>query len=357
MPADVAAPLIKAFRHGAILGLGQVKSPRPQAGTLPPAAPVPARPVGRRAPIHHRPAHPPTSNQAERDLRPAKTEQKISGRLRSEQVTRHRYAIRGYISTARHGQNAMTARRDALTGSPWTPPLPDPPSAVASAVLQPSSASSESSCAMSPAEPTVNPGEPSHEGTAPPPPGSAGPAAGWRPLEPPLIAVDPAFALDRWRPADSAALRRMDLDPDTARFFGYTVEQARALPDSHYDGDGRARASLWAWRAGRELNLAIRRHSDGEAAGWVELRLAGSEAEVSYNVTAELRGQGIASRALQAFLTWAAQQIGLRRAHLACRIDNLASRRVAEKCGFALLGQQGEEYQFRRDLDPAERPI
>jgi len=30
---------------------------------------------------------------------------------------------------------------------------------------------------------------------------------------------------------------------------------------------------------------------------------------------------------------------------------------VAEKCGFVLLGQQGEEYQFRRDLDPAERPI
>jgi hypothetical protein len=30
---------------------------------------------------------PPTSNQAERDLRPARTQQKISGRLRSEQVT------------------------------------------------------------------------------------------------------------------------------------------------------------------------------------------------------------------------------------------------------------------------------
>jgi hypothetical protein len=29
---------------------------------------------------------------------------------------------------------------------------------------------------------------------------------------------------------------------------------------------------------------------------------------------------------------------------------------VAEKCGFVLLGQQGEEYQFRRDLSP-KRPI
>jgi transposase len=68
---------------------------------------------------------PPTSNQAERDLRPAKTQQKISGRLRSETAARNRYAIRGYIDTARkHGADVMTAIRDALTGNPWMPPIP-----------------------------------------------------------------------------------------------------------------------------------------------------------------------------------------------------------------------------------------
>ena len=46
-------------------------------------------------------AIPPTSNQAERDLRPAKTQQKISGRLRSETNTRHRYAIRGRCRSPR----------------------------------------------------------------------------------------------------------------------------------------------------------------------------------------------------------------------------------------------------------------
>lgn len=66
---------------------------------------------------------PPTSNQAERDLRPAKTQQKISGRLRSEDVTVHRYAIRGYISTAaKHSADIITVLRDALAGKPWMPP-------------------------------------------------------------------------------------------------------------------------------------------------------------------------------------------------------------------------------------------
>ena len=69
---------------------------------------------------------PPASKQAERDLRPAKTQDKISGRLRSEAATRDRYAIRGYISTAaKHHADVLTALRDALLGIPWMPPIPD----------------------------------------------------------------------------------------------------------------------------------------------------------------------------------------------------------------------------------------
>ena len=70
---------------------------------------------------------PATSNQAERDLRPAKTQQKISGRLTSEQRTTDRYRIRGYLSTAaKHGCNTMDALRAAILGRPWIPPDPAP---------------------------------------------------------------------------------------------------------------------------------------------------------------------------------------------------------------------------------------
>ena len=68
---------------------------------------------------------PPTSHGAGLDLRPAKTQQKISGRLRSEDVTRHRYAIGGSISTAaRHGADLLAALRDAFAGKPCDAPYP-----------------------------------------------------------------------------------------------------------------------------------------------------------------------------------------------------------------------------------------
>jgi transposase len=70
---------------------------------------------------------PPTSNQAERDLRPAKVQQNISGRLTSEDRTQDRYTIRGYLSTAaKHGQNMLTTLRETFQGKPWIPPHPAP---------------------------------------------------------------------------------------------------------------------------------------------------------------------------------------------------------------------------------------
>ena len=66
-----------------------------------------------------------TSNLAERDLRPWKTVQKISGRLQSSTATEHRLTIRGYISTAiKHGLDAMTVLRDAILGTPGCHPSP-----------------------------------------------------------------------------------------------------------------------------------------------------------------------------------------------------------------------------------------
>ena len=70
----------------------------------------------------------PTNNICERAVRPVKTQQKISGRLTSEDTTQDRLDIRSYIDTARkHGYNVMDVLRSAMTGTPWSPPLRHPP--------------------------------------------------------------------------------------------------------------------------------------------------------------------------------------------------------------------------------------
>ena len=69
----------------------------------------------------------PTNNISERGVRPLKTQQKISGRLTSTEVTQDRLDIRSYIDTARkHGQDVLTVLRSVMTGAPWHPPIPAP---------------------------------------------------------------------------------------------------------------------------------------------------------------------------------------------------------------------------------------
>ncbi len=129
VPDELTAGHLKLFRNGVNAGLSQVRRvPGGKNVKQPPALHLLECLKHREADVLRfltDTAIPPTSNQAERDLRPAKTQQKISGRLRSETTTRHRYAIRGYASTARkHGIDVFTAIKDALAGNSWIPPIP-----------------------------------------------------------------------------------------------------------------------------------------------------------------------------------------------------------------------------------------
>ena len=171
-----------------------------------------------------------------------------------------------------------------------------------------------------------------------------------RSVEPPFIPLDEFFALDRHRPQDAAAHRRFGVDPDAARFFGWTVEQAESAPDSHYDDVIRRFGREWS--DGTRFSLVIRRRLEGEAVGTVELRPVGDQADVSFMVSAELRGQVLAPRALNAMLAWGSSELGLRYANLGCHVDNTASRRVAEKCGFVFVCRQDDELRFRRKHRP-----
>ncbi len=120
IPDDVAAPLFRAFRHGVILGLGQVKKTggRKQA---------PCRDLleclrDRQDDVLRFTADlriPPTSNQAERDVRPAKTQQKISGRLRSGKP--QGTGTRSVATSPPPPSTARTSSPPSVTPSPATP--------------------------------------------------------------------------------------------------------------------------------------------------------------------------------------------------------------------------------------------
>lgn len=63
------------------------------------------------------------NNQAERDLRMVKLQQKISGCFRTHEGARRFCAIRSYISTAaKHGVGAFEVLTSLFTGAAWTIP-------------------------------------------------------------------------------------------------------------------------------------------------------------------------------------------------------------------------------------------
>ena len=131
IPAGTAGPLILEFRRAVRAGLASVpRIPGPKAST----AQHPGRDLlefvehGREDAVLRFTRDTtiwPTNNLSERGVRPLKTQQKISGRLTSEDATQDRLDIRSYIDTARkHGQDTLTVLRGLFTGTPWRPPAP-----------------------------------------------------------------------------------------------------------------------------------------------------------------------------------------------------------------------------------------
>ena len=128
IPAGVREPLEHEFRHAVLAGLASVpRVPGPKNSTKQ----KPGRELlefcrDRRSDVllfTEDTTVWPTNNISERGVRPLKTQQKISGRLASDDVTQDRLDIRSYIDTARkHGRNAMDVLHDLMLGRPWRPP-------------------------------------------------------------------------------------------------------------------------------------------------------------------------------------------------------------------------------------------
>jgi transposase len=143
LPA-VGDPLIDSFRHAVRVGLSPVRpNPGPRIRTAPGRTLLEFcrdhEPDVLRFTTDTRIWPTNTNNISERGLRPSKTQQQISGRLTSEDITQDRLDIRSYIDTMRkHGTDVLAGIRapspEPLAPRPGTGltghrphPLPRPP--------------------------------------------------------------------------------------------------------------------------------------------------------------------------------------------------------------------------------------
>ncbi|HJQ50872.1 MAG TPA: GNAT family N-acetyltransferase [Gaiellaceae bacterium] len=74
-------------------------------------------------------------------------------------------------------------------------------------------------------------------------------------------------------------------------------------------------------------------------------------AELGYVVAPEARGRGVATEALRRLTAWAFDELEMFRLELLISVDNTASKKVAERCGYAREGVLRSAYfkQGRRE--------
>ena len=152
-----------------------------------------------------------------------------------------------------------------------------------------------------------------------------------KPPDPPL--AGPRVTLRPFRTGDARAVAEACRDPDIPRFTmlltGLTEAQAAAWIEQ----------GLAWWKRGI-ARFAIVVPPDDRCVGQIGLQvdLPARRAEAYYWLDRAVRGQGIASEALELVTRWAFRDFDVVRVQLATDLDNEASRRVAQRCGFTREG-------------------
>ena len=92
--------------------------------------------------------------------------------------------------------------------------------------------------------------------------------------------------------------------------------------------------------------------NESQNIGYVQLcKLEDGRWEIGYHIAKDFTGKGYASEAVNAFLPAMAQKLNIKEAYGICLVENTASVRVLEKCGFTQIytgtgNYQGQEAQI-----------
>ncbi len=145
---------------------------------------------------------------------------------------------------------------------------------------------------------------------------------------------------------NSVQLREVT-DADLPIFFEHQrdpdANQMAAFPPR----DPEAFTAHWARIMGNAAIVLRTIVCDGQVAGNIVCFEESGKQEVGYWLGKEYWGQGIATQALSAFL----ELIHQRPLYAFVAGHNPGSRRVLEKCGFALCGEEEEGFLLKLDAD------
>jgi RimJ/RimL family protein N-acetyltransferase len=179
----------------------------------------------------------------------------------------------------------------------------------------------------------------------------------------PLPIPDPPLTDERvrvrpWSEADVSPGLIASRDPLVPRFTRVPEDQT----------EGQLRAFIGSRANGEALSLVIADAGTDEflgAVGLMRFDWPERRAEIGYWLAPAARGRGVATRAVRLLSGWALSELGLMRLALHADTDNLASQRVAERCGFTREGllrsyeeRNGRRYDLvvfsllREDLQP-----
>jgi len=137
-----------------------------------------------------------------------------------------------------------------------------------------------------------------------------------------------------------ADVRAMLDDPEILRFTRIPEPTPEDFPErwveryrqARADGNGEGFAAIDG--DGRFVGLALAPTIDRE----------GAEVELGYIVPAHARGRGVGSEMLRQLTRWAFDEAGALRVVLIIDVENVASERIAERCGYVREGVMRSSY-------------
>ena len=122
----------------------------------------------------------------------------------------------------------------------------------------------------------------------------------------------------------------LSLDEDNRRFI---PDEVFETVDDALEAIRRLRS--YYGRNDAPLVYALALH-DGQHIGHIQAIPIEQSWEIGYHIGKAYTGRGYAAEAVSAFVPLVMEQLGIRRLFGVCLTDNIASRRVMEKCGFSL---------------------